>query len=72
VLPFVRDACGACDEDLMGQCLGCDVITSHGVQTTWNPLEPPSKLPRETGGVVLLGNTMGRTFLGGEVAIGIA
>ena len=43
VLPLARDACGACDEDLTGQSLGCDVTTSHGVQTTWDPLEPPSE-----------------------------
>ena len=41
--PFVWDACGACDEDLMGHGPGCDVTTSPGVQTTWNPLEPPSE-----------------------------
>ena len=61
-----RDACGACNDDLMGQCLGCDVTTSHGVRTTWNSLEPPSASSKETGGVVLLGNTYGEDFPGGK------
>ncbi len=47
---------------------------SHGIQDTWNLLEPPSEsISLVTGGVVLLGNTYGEDSFGGqELAIGIA
>jgi hypothetical protein len=47
---------------------------SHGVQATWNPLEPPSgSISLVTGGVVLPGNTYGEDSAGGKgVAIVIA
>jgi hypothetical protein len=46
---------------------GCDVTTSHGVQTTWNPLEPPSESsPGRPEGQYYWVTQMGRTFPGGE------
>jgi hypothetical protein len=65
--PFARDACGACNEDLMGHGPGCEVTTSPEVQATWNLLEPPSESsPGESGGVVLLGDTYGEDDAGGK------
>ena len=67
--PFARDACGACDEDLMGHGPGCDITTSPEVQATWNLLEPPSESsPGSPGGVVLLllGDTNGEDDTGGK------
>jgi len=65
-VPFARDACGACDEDLMEHGPGCDVTTSPEVQATWNLLEPPSESSPGSpgGGVVLLGDTYGEDDMG--------
>jgi hypothetical protein len=53
---------------------GCDVATSHRVQAMWNlPKDPSLKAishPRESGGVVLPGNTYGEDVIGGlELAL---
>jgi hypothetical protein len=52
---------------------GCDISASHGIQATWNLLEPPSEsISLVTGGVVLLGNTYGEDSFGGqELVIGV-